>query len=139
MGKGVILKHPFVGYTGYRIWHKKEGHYYVCLVPRPDFSLKRTTITLAKYRLSRKLGRKLKRHEQVDHKDEYKTNDSISNLQVLTVKQNVRKNVIASGRSRPRHLKEKIKSLREKGKTFYDIGRRLGITEWQASRIHRGL
>jgi len=99
MAKGKILKKPFVGYVGYKIWHKKEGRYYVCLVPRVGYELKRTTITLAKYRLSRKLGRRLSHHEQVDHKDEDRTNDRTSNLQILTNKQNCRKQVLLSGKT----------------------------------------
>lgn len=42
-----ILGKPFVGYKGYRVWHKKEGRFYVCLVPPPGVDLVRTTLTLA--------------------------------------------------------------------------------------------
>ena len=48
----------------------------------------RTTTALARYMLSVELGRYLEPHEQVDHIDEDKTNDTISNLQILTVKEN---------------------------------------------------
>jgi hypothetical protein len=94
--KGKILGHPFLGYKGYKIWHKGEGRFYVCLVPLVD-GLKRTTITLAKYKLSRHFGRRLSKHEQADHIDGDKSNDRLANLQILTQKQNRNKQQIELG------------------------------------------
>ncbi len=48
----------------------------------------RTTISYARYLLSTKLGRFLTEDEHVDHKDNDKSNDDISNLQILTSEQN---------------------------------------------------
>jgi len=86
-----ILGKPFVGYKGYKIWHEKEGRFYVCLVPLPGVALTRTTITLAKYKLSVKLGRRLTSEEEVDHEDEDKTNDALGNLQILSKQENIAK------------------------------------------------
>lgn len=102
MRNGKKLGSPFRGYRGYKVWHKKEGRFYVCLVPRNGFELRRTTITLAKYRLSRKIGRWLSCKEQVDHIDEDKTNDKVSNLQILTGKKNSRKHVKQTGKTEKR-------------------------------------
>lgn len=86
-----VLGKPFVGYTGYKVWHRKEGRFYVCLVPLPGVELIRTTITLAKYKLSVKLGRRLSSDEEVDHKDDDKTNDALGNLQILSKQENIAK------------------------------------------------
>lgn len=51
------------------------------------------THQLARVKLEVKLGRKLKRYETVDHKDEDKTNNRYANLQVLTLKANAFKSV----------------------------------------------
>ena len=52
----------------------------------------RSTVSYARYLMSVKLGRFLTDQEQVDHEDEDKTNDDISNLQILTPGQNTIKN-----------------------------------------------
>lgn len=73
----------------------------MCLVPAKGSRRKhRTTITLAKYRLSKHLGRILKRHEEVDHKDGNKTNDAIGNLQILTKLQNLKKQQVEANRTK---------------------------------------
>ncbi len=77
---------PFQDYTCYKNFHQKEGRMQVCLI---HFETgKRTTITFAKFQMSVKLGRILTRDEEVDHKDEDKTNDDIDNLQILTTIEN---------------------------------------------------
>lgn len=50
-------------------------------------------MTYAKYLMCVHLGRMLNRDEEVDHIDEDKTNDVISNLQILTRAQNTAKNL----------------------------------------------
>lgn len=52
----------------------------------------RSTVSYARYLMSVKLGRFLLRSEEVDHIDEDKTNDSLSNLQILSTAENLRKN-----------------------------------------------
>lgn len=51
----------------------------------------RTTISYARYLMSVHLGRFLEEHEHVDHIDGDKTNDTIENLQILTLAENNRK------------------------------------------------
>lgn len=48
----------------------------------------RKTVSYPKFLMEKKLGRKLKRYETVDHIDEDFTNDRISNLQVLSRRRN---------------------------------------------------
>ena len=51
----------------------------------------RSTVSYARYLMSIKLGRFLTDQEEVDHKDDNKTNDDIDNLQILTPEQNKEK------------------------------------------------
>ena len=81
---------PFDNYTCYKIWHKKQGRWYVCLIENNPFK-SRTTITYAKFLMSIKEGRILSKKEEVDHIDEDKSNDSVNNLQILTKKENSNK------------------------------------------------
>lgn len=132
-----LLEFPFSGYKGYDVWHKKEGRWYVCLVPIPGTALKRTTITKAKYLMSLKYGRILTKDEEVDHIDGDKLNDDISNLQVLTIKEHKEKSANELRKLRPRYLLEKIVLLRKQNKSFIEIGKLLDISRWQAGRIYR--
>lgn len=50
---------------------------------------------LARVRLEIKIGRKLRKGETVDHKDEDKTNDSYANVQLLTLEANAAKSADA--------------------------------------------
>jgi hypothetical protein len=59
-------------------------------------------VAYARFLMEQKLGRKLKRSEEVDHKDENPLNDKLSNLQVLTQAQNTSK----SHRLKPRSVKK---------------------------------
>ncbi len=51
----------------------------------------RSSVSYARYLMSVKLGRYLSRQEHVDHIDNDKTNDVLENLQILTPKENSRK------------------------------------------------
>lgn len=53
----------------------------------------RYTTTYARYLMSVKENRILTKNEHADHKDEDKTNDNIFNLQILTQKENIIKNL----------------------------------------------
>lgn len=87
---------PFFGYTLYGpVMDRVEGRRKVFLV-HGDGS--RTTMTLARYRMCVHLGRKLEQSEEVDHKDEDRLNDDLSNLQILTRVQNLRKSAAHKGR-----------------------------------------
>ena len=77
-------QHPFNSYKAYKVFHKKEGRWYVQL-KHLYVSLLRTTMSYARYLMSVKLGRLLdKKLEQVDHIDGNKLNDNINNLQLLS-------------------------------------------------------
>ena len=49
------------------------------------------TVLWARYKLENKLGRPLNKNETVDHKDDNKANDRLSNLQILSLAENSRK------------------------------------------------
>jgi hypothetical protein len=76
----VKAEYPFLGFTLYKVFHKKEKRFYVCLVGKN----KRMTMSFARYLMSCKLQRKLKKIEEVDHINENKEDDSINNLQILS-------------------------------------------------------
>lgn len=69
------------------------------------------THQLARIKLEVKLGRRLRRNETVDHKDEDKTNDRYANLQCLSLAQNCAKgargNTHTKGRVVPDHEKKR--------------------------------
>lgn len=84
-------KPPFQDYVGY-YQTLKSGRTYIYLWNRK--TNKRKLISLARYRLSVHLGRKLKKSEEADHKDDDFTNDRLSNLQVLSRVKNQQKEQI---------------------------------------------
>jgi len=90
------LEYPWDGCKGYKVYHKKEGRYMLCII-HPDGS--RTTTSYARYLMSVYLKRFLLESEHVDHKDEDKTNDSISNLQILSQVENNIKHVVSANKS----------------------------------------
>lgn len=81
--------HPFSAYTAYRVFHKQQKRWQVCLVPLDGG--KRTTILYAKFVLSIALGRVLARDEEVDHIDGNKLNDDLCNLAVVSRRENRRR------------------------------------------------
>ena len=88
--KGKPGEPPFEEYIVYGpIFHRKEKRRMIVLV-RKDKS-RRTSTSYARYLMCVKLGRMLCKDEEVDHKDDDKMNDDVSNLQVLTFKQNLEK------------------------------------------------
>ena len=70
-------------------YHCKDGRRRVDVIS----TCKKKTMLLARVRLEIKLGRSLTKDEEVDHKDEGKTNDSYKNVQVLSTTENVRKQI----------------------------------------------
>lgn len=72
---------PFSTYHGYT-QTLPNGRTYVYLWNRK--TNKRCLMSLARYRLGVKLGRRLRKTEEADHKDDDFTNDHPSNLQVLS-------------------------------------------------------
>lgn len=59
---------------------------------------KRTTQSYPRYLMEQKLGRELLPNEHVDHIDEDFTNNVISNLQILTQKENNKKHFIVNNK-----------------------------------------
>lgn len=51
----------------------------------------RTTVSYARYLMSCSIGRLLTEDEEVDHKDEDRTNDSLDNLQILSKQEHIKK------------------------------------------------
>lgn len=84
-------EYPYDDYYLYVIYHKGEGRRYACLVSIKEGKKKRKTISYARYLMSVKEGRILNPNEHVDHKDNNKMNDSIDNLQILTLSENNKK------------------------------------------------
>ena len=85
----ITVEPPFAGLWKHAyVVTNKENRKTVCLV---NSKKDRSTISLAKYRMSVKLGRMLLDDEQVDHIDNDKTNDSIENLQLLSPEDNRQK------------------------------------------------
>lgn len=81
----IILEYPFEG-IGYKVFYKKEGRYKINII-RPDKT--RTTMLYSRYIMSIHLKRFLDvKKEHVDHIDGNKLNDDITNLQILTPKEN---------------------------------------------------
>lgn len=80
-------------YTGCSItgprFNTSEGRWCVTLwFPETK---ERITLSLARFRYQEHVGRILDTSEEVDHKDENKTNDVIENLQILSHIDNIRK------------------------------------------------
>ena len=83
--KASISFEPYLLYDP--VLHKKENRYYVYLI-NPFNKKDRTSTSYARYLFSVKLGRRLSSTEEVDHIDNNKLNDELSNLQVLSPEKN---------------------------------------------------
>ncbi len=95
--KGRKCKYPFTGYVFYKQFLPNGRCYYYLYNKNLG---RRRLISRARYRMSVALGRRLKKWEHVDHKDEDKTNDALKNLQILTQAQNNMKSVKARGKQK---------------------------------------
>ncbi len=73
--------------TGYLYKNRKDGRSMVVLIG----SAGRLTTAYARYLMAVKLGRFLTAEETVDHIDENHSNDSLENLQLLTLADNIKK------------------------------------------------
>lgn len=87
----ILLEEPFksVWKFGYLVTNT-ENRKMICLF---NSSSNRTTISYARYLLSVKFERFLEKDEHVDHIDGDKTNDTLSNLQILSPKENHNKSL----------------------------------------------
>jgi hypothetical protein len=92
---------PFNEFDCYKIFHKKEGRWQVCVVD--PLAKKRTTILYSKYLISIKEKRMLNKGEQVDHIDGNKLNDSVENLQIVTGEENRRRHAVLHSAIKLKH------------------------------------
>lgn len=92
----ITTDYPYDEYVGY-LCINPENRRNVCLVHK--ITKKRTTVSYARYLMAVSEKRILNKNEQVDHMDEDKTNDILSNLQILTQIANTRKSVIDRNRT----------------------------------------
>lgn len=87
--KREIAEYPYNDYYIYIVFHKGEGRKYANLIPIDKNSgLKRKTISYARYLMSVNEKRVLNKYEHVDHKDNNKMHDDITNLQILSLREN---------------------------------------------------
>lgn len=70
-------------------WNKKQGRWYVYTTPRGGGKPRYMLVSRAV--MEQQMGRLLDRDETVDHINEDCTDDSLANLQILTLRQNIRK------------------------------------------------
>ena len=92
----IRLEEPFASAYrfGYIVTNKENRKHVVLYNSNKD----RSTISYARYLYSVHLGRFLRKEEQVDHINNDKTDDSLQNLQILTIKSNNRKYANLKGR-----------------------------------------
>lgn len=85
--------HPFAGHKAYGPYlSKSENRKVVVLVPNGDNGLARkTSISYARFIYSCSIGKPVEDRFEVDHIDGSKLNDDISNLQLLSKNDNIRK------------------------------------------------
>ena len=94
--KRMVGKKPYDGYWIYSpVINSSSGRRIMVLVSRRDGS--KTSLSYARYLMSVSVGRILTDKEFVDHIDENKLNDQISNLQILTQSENNRKHRKCAG------------------------------------------
>lgn len=97
--KGIQAQYPYNDYYLYIVFHKNEGRRYANLIPIDKTKkLKRKTISYARYLMSVKEKRILNKNEEVDHIDDDRTHDDISNLQILTREENLIKEAKRKGK-----------------------------------------
>lgn len=102
--KRIQADFPFEDYWLYRVWHKKEGRWQANLILKANIK-ERTTIAYARYVMSVHLKRFLTIEEHVDHIDENKSNDLITNLQILSKQENKLKSEKHLAQLRPKITK----------------------------------
>lgn len=85
--KRVSAEFPYDDYWLYIVYHSSENRRMANLILQSDIT-KRKTVSYARYLMSVHLKRFLTSQEEVDHVDNDKTNDNITNLQILTKEQN---------------------------------------------------
>lgn len=90
---GTPADHPFENYYLYVCFDSSNGRKLARLNPiKKDSGLLKKSMLYSRYLMCVKEGRILRRDEHVDHIDENKMNDDISNLQILSQRENAIKN-----------------------------------------------
>lgn len=112
----IEIKPPFTEEwdTGYLIHQKRQDRDYVML--RNLKTNKRKSLLYSRYLACVKFGRILSSNEHVDHIDGNKHNDSIDNIQVLSVEEHRSK----SSEENTRRAEEKRKSRKPKHGTYWE-------------------
>ena len=82
------IEYPYSDYYTRAYIHADKTGRNMLLLVGPD---KRLTTAYARYLMAVKLGRFLTKDETVDHIDNNHSNDSIDNLQILSLEDNIRK------------------------------------------------
>ena len=101
--KRVDAEYPYDAYYLYVVHHRKENRRMANLILKTDVQT-RTTISYARYLLSVYLKRFLEKDEHVDHVDNDKMNDDISNLQILSPQENKVKQEIYNAKINPKYI-----------------------------------
>ena len=73
----------------YGPYKRKDGRMHVILYSKGE----RRTMSYPRYLLEQKLNRRLKDHETVDHIDGDCTNNTLDNLQILSLSDNIKKSI----------------------------------------------
>jgi uncharacterized C2H2 Zn-finger protein len=147
----IILKYPFSEKwkKGYLVTNKEPRRNVILFNSEED----RTTISYARYLMSVYLGRFLMKHEHVDHIDHNRMNDYIENLQILSQKENSKKEAIRKGRQRAKIMcpicdkifsirkgnSQAVPSLKGKisccGKRCSNILKKMKLSEYERNKI----
>lgn len=88
--KRVRAEFPYEDYWLYIVFHRKENRRMANLI-RIDDIKQRKTLSYARYLMSVDKKRYLTEDEEVDHINNDKTNDELSNLQILSKEDNLKK------------------------------------------------
>jgi hypothetical protein len=91
---------PYSDYWLYIVHHRRENRRMANLILKDNTKI-RTTISYARYLMSVNMNRLLTEDEEVDHKDENKMNDDLSNLQILSKEENKKKQDLYRAKNNP--------------------------------------
>jgi hypothetical protein len=87
----ICTKIPYFGYTIYGPYTAKDNRQRIVI----RRNLKNITVSYPKFLMECKLGRLLRPNEEIDHINENTLDNRLSNLQILTKKQNRQKEILS--------------------------------------------
>ena len=105
--KRISGEFPYDNYWLYIVFHRKENRRMAVLILKENRKI-RTTISYARYLMAIKVKRFLLENEEVDHIDNDKTNDDITNLQILSKEENIKKQSLLRSQNNPPTMMEMI-------------------------------